>query len=155
MALAACGDKFRAKIMELYFKDLISKESSLEKLVDDLALLVQGADDFAKAVAPNLSEETREEVATRVHRLKESCQRISHQAAAGAQATDQFLKKHRYSALATIFGLGLLLGLGTKARREKKIHAESARSQGRWLSCLLSEEVDGRLISSSLVARRT
>jgi len=139
--------------MELYFKDLISKESSLEKLVDDLALLVQGADDFAKAVAPNLSEETREEVATRVNRLKESCQRISRQAAAGAQATDRFLKKHRYSALAAIFGLGLLLGTG--ARRKKKIHDQSARSQGRWLSCLLSEEVDGRLISSSLVARRT
>jgi len=31
--------------MELYYKDLISEDASLEKLVDDLMLVVQGAND--------------------------------------------------------------------------------------------------------------
>ena len=36
--------------MEVYFKELISKDSSLDKLVDDLERVVQGADDLAKSI---------------------------------------------------------------------------------------------------------
>ena len=35
--------------MELYYRDLISKDASLEKLVDNLMLVVQGAEEFAEA----------------------------------------------------------------------------------------------------------
>jgi uncharacterized protein YjbJ (UPF0337 family) len=61
--------------MELYFKDLISKEASLEKLVDDLSLIVQGADDYAKAIGANVPEHTRDEVTGRLNDLKQSCLR--------------------------------------------------------------------------------
>ena len=109
--------------MELYFKDLISKESSLDKLVDDLSLLVQGADDFDRAVGPSLSRQTREEVASRVHRLKESCHRIRQQAALSARATDKFLRKYQYSSLAIIFTLGLAIGAKARSRRAPQASA--------------------------------
>jgi ElaB/YqjD/DUF883 family membrane-anchored ribosome-binding protein len=132
--------------MELYFKDLISKESTLEKLVDDLSLLVQGADDFAKAVAPNLPREAREEVVSRVDRLKENCQRIKHQAAISARATDKFLRKYHYSSLAAIFALGLVVG--TKARSRRSIHSRFRGPRSRWLNRIVAEEISGRIISS-------
>ena len=96
--------------MELYFKDLISEEASLEKLVDDLALVVHGADDLVKAVGASLPEESREEVASRLNRLKESCRRLRDQANAGARATDKFLRRNPYSFLGVTFALGFLLG---------------------------------------------
>lgn len=99
-----------AKFMELYFKDLISKEASLEKLVDDLARVVQGADDIAKAVGQNLSEESREEVATRLDRLKASCRRLAEQAVSGGRATDRLVRRHPYSSLGIVFAAGLLVG---------------------------------------------
>lgn len=96
--------------MELYFKDLISKEATLEKLVDDLARVVQGADDIARAVGPNLSEQTREEVTTRLDRLKTSCRRLADQAVSRGRATDRLVRRHPYSSLGIAFGAGLVLG---------------------------------------------
>src|SRR5690242_15651432 len=96
--------------MELYFKDLISKESSLEKLAEDLALLSQGADHFTHAVGAAMPDESRREIFDRLERLKESCRRARDQAIASAQATDRFLRRHPYASLGTVFALGLLLG---------------------------------------------
>lgn len=96
--------------MELYFKDLISEEASLEKLVDDLARVVQGADDFASAVGSNLPETNRKEVSDRLKHLKHQCHRLKQQTLAGAQATDKWLRKYPYSSLALTFAVGLLIG---------------------------------------------
>jgi ElaB/YqjD/DUF883 family membrane-anchored ribosome-binding protein len=97
--------------MELYYKDLISEEASLEKLVDDLMLVVQGANEFAQAAGANLAQVNREEIHTRLQRLKENCRRIKEQAVAGAVATDKILRKHPYSSLGFAFACGLLAGL--------------------------------------------
>lgn len=97
-------------IMELYFKDLISEDASLEKLVDDLALVVQGADDFAKAVGMNLPEESRKEVATRLENLKRNFQRLKGQAMASARATDKVLRENTYPFVGIALIVGLLLG---------------------------------------------
>ena len=51
--------------MEVYYKDFISEETSLEKLVDDLARVVQGADELAQASGVHLPEEKRREITTR------------------------------------------------------------------------------------------
>ena len=66
--------------MELYYKNLISEEASLEKLVDDLMLVVQGADALVEAAGAKLAPERRAEIATRLGRLKESCRRVKRQA---------------------------------------------------------------------------
>jgi ElaB/YqjD/DUF883 family membrane-anchored ribosome-binding protein len=95
-------------LMELYYQDLISKDASLEKLVDDLVLVVQGADEFAEAAAANLKGLPKEEFAGRLARLKESCLRVKDQAVAGAVAADKVLRRYPYSSIGFAFGLGLL-----------------------------------------------
>jgi ElaB/YqjD/DUF883 family membrane-anchored ribosome-binding protein len=96
--------------MELYYKDLISEDASLERLVDDLMLIVQGANEFAEAAGASLTNIKREEICTRLESLKESCHRIKEQAVAGAVATDKILRKHPYSSLGFAFACGILAG---------------------------------------------
>ena len=100
--------------MELYYQDLILEEASLEKLVDDLMLLVQGANEFVEAAGASLSPQPKEELTTRLARLKENCRRLKHQAVAGARATDKTLRDFPYSAIGFAFALGLLAGMLVK-----------------------------------------
>jgi ElaB/YqjD/DUF883 family membrane-anchored ribosome-binding protein len=94
--------------MELYYKDLISEEASLEKLVDDLMRVVQGADALVEAAGAKLAPERRAEIATRLGRLKESCRRVKRQAIRSALATDKLVHRYPYSFLGFAFALGLL-----------------------------------------------
>ena len=103
--------------MELYYKDLISEEASLEKLVDDLMRVVQGADAFAQAAGLNLSDQPAAEIATRLERLKASCLRVKKQALASALATDKLLRQYPYSALGFAFGFGILIASVINRRR--------------------------------------
>jgi Uncharacterized conserved protein len=96
--------------MEVYFKDLISKDASLEKLVDDLSRVVQGADDYARAVGANVSEETRNEVVGRLNRLKQNCAALKSHAVTGARATDRLVRANPYKSLALVFAAGFLAG---------------------------------------------
>ena len=103
--------------MEVYFKDLISKDASLEKLVDDLALVVQGADDYARAVGASVPSATREEVVGRLDALKRNCVRLKNQAVLGARATDKLVRANPYSSLAVFFVAGLVVGGALLRRR--------------------------------------
>lgn len=104
--------------MELYFKELISEDASLEKLVDDLERVVQGVDDFARAIAVDLPEHTRSDVARRLHRLKENCQRINSEIISKARATDKLVRKKPYIFLGAAVLVGMIFGvkLGPKLR---------------------------------------
>ena len=95
--------------MEIYFKELISKDSSLDKLVDDIERVVQGADDFAKSLGTKLAE--RPEIAERLQRLKNSCQRINEEIIEGAHATDRFVRKNPYPFVAGAALLGVFAAL--------------------------------------------
>lgn len=101
--------------MEVYFKELISKEASLDKIVDNLERVVQGADDFAKSLGKELAE--RPEIAQRVHQLKEKCHRINQDIIESAQATDRFVRKNPYSFIASAALLGMLVGFRVSRRR--------------------------------------
>jgi ElaB/YqjD/DUF883 family membrane-anchored ribosome-binding protein len=103
--------------MELYYKDLISKDASLETLVDDLMLLVQGANELAEAAGAHLTPQKQEEIRTSLERLKRSCRAIQQQAAAGARATDKLLRRYPYSSLGFAFACGLLTAWCLKGRR--------------------------------------
>jgi ElaB/YqjD/DUF883 family membrane-anchored ribosome-binding protein len=96
--------------MELYYKDLISEEASLEKLVDDLMLIVQGANEFAEAAGVSVPPEKREEIASRLQRLKQGCQRVREHAIASALAVDKVLRQYPYSSAGFAFGCGILAG---------------------------------------------
>lgn len=102
--------------MEVYFKDLISKEASLEKLVDDLSLVVQGVDDYARAIGATLPTDTKE-VAGRLQSLKRRCGQLRDGAVLGAQATDKLVRRNPYQAVAFTFVAGLVLG-GLLLRRK-------------------------------------
>jgi ElaB/YqjD/DUF883 family membrane-anchored ribosome-binding protein len=97
--------------MELYYKDLISEETSLEKLVDDLMLVVQGADALAEAAGAALPEAPKQEITTRLQRLKESCRRAKEQAKRSALAAGKVVRQYPYSSAGFAFAAGLLLGV--------------------------------------------
>jgi ElaB/YqjD/DUF883 family membrane-anchored ribosome-binding protein len=102
--------------MEVYFKELISKDASLDKLVDDLERVVQGVDDFAQSIA-DTDLARSPEIAWRVRRMKERCQSINQEIVEGAHATDQFVHKYPYYFLGGAMLLGLLLGAKFSARK--------------------------------------
>ncbi len=102
--------------MEVYFKELISKDASLDKLVDDLERVVQGADDFAKSLAGTKLAD-HPEITHRVRRLKESCERINQEIIQHAQATDRFVRKNPYYFVGAAMLLGLFAGLKLSAKK--------------------------------------
>ncbi len=97
--------------MEVYFKELISKEASLDKLVDDLERVVQGADDFAQAIGANAAEYPRTEVVRRLQQLKDGCRRINSQIVSKARATDKLVREKPYAFLGAAAVLGVFLGV--------------------------------------------
>lgn len=101
--------------MEVYFKELISKDASLDQLVDDLERVVQGADDLAKSFGTKLAE--RPEIAQRLEQLKESCRRINQEIIERAQATDRFVRKNPYTFIGGAVLLGVLLGYRVSKRK--------------------------------------
>jgi len=103
--------------MELYYRDLISEDASLEKLVDDLMLVVQGAEEFAEATGAGLAKEHQEELASRLERLKEGCRHIQQQARATALAVDKVIRQYPYSSAGIGFGFGLIAGILLKRLR--------------------------------------
>ncbi len=95
--------------MELYYKDLISKDSSLEKLVDDLMLVVQGSEEFAEANGADLQNFHSEELTSRLQQLKLGCRRVRQHAVQGAVAADKLVRRHPYSTAGIAFAVGLLV----------------------------------------------
>ncbi len=103
--------------MELYYKDLISKDSSLENLVDDLMLVVQGADELAQAAGARLGQLDREEVTSGLRRLKAGYQGLRERAIAGAQAADKLMRRYPYSTAGLAFAFGLMAARCLQRRR--------------------------------------
>jgi ElaB/YqjD/DUF883 family membrane-anchored ribosome-binding protein len=101
--------------MEVYFKQLISKDSSLDKLVDDLERVVQGADDLAKSLGTKLAEHP--DLAHRVQKLREGCERINEEIIERAQATDRLVRKNPYYFIGGAVLLGMLFGARFASRK--------------------------------------
>lgn len=97
--------------MELYFKNLISTDASLEQLVDDLMRVVQGADEFVQAAGEHLPPEQKEEITHRLQRLRDACSRLRHRMVASAVKADEAVRLYPYSAVGFAFGVGLLGGV--------------------------------------------
>ena len=103
--------------MELYYKDLISEEASLDKLVDDLARVVQGADEFVHAAAAHLPEQRAAELTTRLERLKQACQNLKQRTVAGARAADRVMRRYPYSSILLALTAGVIAGALLNRRR--------------------------------------
>jgi ElaB/YqjD/DUF883 family membrane-anchored ribosome-binding protein len=105
--------------MELYYKDLISEEASLEKLVDDLMLVVQGAEQVAAVAGVALKGDDKEEILTRLQRIKSACRKLEGHAIAGAQAATRAVREYPYFSAGLALGLGILAGALVRGRRGK------------------------------------
>ena|SRR5579862_1765913 len=103
--------------MELYYKDLISEDASLDKLVDDLMLVVQGASELAEAAGSHLDPEQNAEIRSKIQAIKEGCNRIKQHAMTGMRATDKLLRKYPYSSIGFAFGLGILTAIAAQRAR--------------------------------------
>lgn len=103
--------------MELYFKDLISRDASLESLVDNLTQMVEGADEFVEEAGASWKNQPIQELATRLNRFKRSCRRIKADATAGVQATDRLLRHYPYWATGFALALGMATGAILHRRR--------------------------------------
>jgi len=104
--------------MELYYKDLISEDASLEKLVDDLMRVVQGVEELAQAAGANPDDFRPEEITSRLARLKENCHRVKERTVATARSADKMVRDHPYAALGWAFAFGLLAGAVLSRRRD-------------------------------------
>jgi ElaB/YqjD/DUF883 family membrane-anchored ribosome-binding protein len=103
--------------MELYYKDLISKEATLEKLVDDLMLVVQGAEEFAEANGAKIGPAGQAELRSRLEQLKVSCRRLRQHAVQGVVAADKLVRRNPYSTAAVAFAIGILVAQCFRRKR--------------------------------------
>lgn len=97
--------------MEVYFKDLISDEASLERLVEELTLVVHGADDLVQSLEANLPPDSRAEIFSRLDRLKQNCIRVRDEIVLRAKQTDKAVRANPYIALGIATLAGLLIGM--------------------------------------------
>jgi ElaB/YqjD/DUF883 family membrane-anchored ribosome-binding protein len=103
--------------MEVYFKNLSSEEVSTEKLVEDLLMLVQDAEELVKATGANIAEASKQELMTALERVKSRAEQMKDRAVAGARATDRVIRDNPYRSLAVIFGVGMIAGMIVNRRR--------------------------------------
>ena len=97
--------------MEVYFENLTAENAPLEKLAEDVSLLMQDAEALVKASGGNLSEATRVQLEATLARIKTRGERLKHQALAGARATDRVIRQHPYQSMGVALGLGVLVGV--------------------------------------------
>lgn len=96
--------------MEVYFENLTAENASLDKLADDVCLLLQDAEALVKATGAQLSEESKAELENALARVKTRGERIKQQALTSARATDRIIRRYPYQSLGVVFGVGVLLG---------------------------------------------
>ena len=96
--------------MEVYFDNLTAKNASLDKLAEEVELLVQDAEELVHASGAQLSAKSKTELEKTLERLKTRGERIKQQALAGARATDRVIRQYPYQSLGVVFALGVLLG---------------------------------------------
>lgn len=107
----AFGRRAKGKIMEVYFKYLSSEEVTTEKLVEDLLMLVQDAEQLVKATGANIAEASKQELMTALERVKSRAEQMKERAVAGARATDRVIRDNPYRSLAVVFGVGMIAGM--------------------------------------------
>jgi ElaB/YqjD/DUF883 family membrane-anchored ribosome-binding protein len=94
-------------------------ESSIERLVKDLAEVMRDTEDLLHAGAQDLTERgsrSREKLAAALELAKETSRKIEDQARVSAKAADRLLREDPYQAIGIAFGIGLLLGVLIRRR---------------------------------------
>ena len=88
-------------------------EGSADKLVRDVRVVVQNAEDLIKSTAGDIEERTREARANLAGALvvvKESLNQAEETATEGVRAADTWIRNYPYPSLAVVFVAGLVIG---------------------------------------------
>jgi ElaB/YqjD/DUF883 family membrane-anchored ribosome-binding protein len=96
--------------MEVFFNNLVTDESTTDKLLHDLSMAEEGAEELFEAEGKNLTAQSKEKFLTGVEKVKAACRNLQSKASSGAKAADRAVREHPYSVAGVAFGLGLLLG---------------------------------------------
>ena len=88
---------------------------------EDLTVLAQDVEELVKVSAGTLGEESTEQLASAVHRIKVRSERLKQHAIAGARATDRAIRLHPYTALGIAVGVGFVLGAVANGERRTQI----------------------------------
>lgn len=96
--------------MEVFFNNLGTDESVADKLLHDLSLAEEGAEELFKAAGDKLGRQTKEQFISRIEQVKAACRDLQSKAVNGAKAADRAIRKHPYSVAGVAFGIGLIIG---------------------------------------------
>ena|ERR1051325_7508543 len=96
--------------MEVFFKNLSAEGIQTDRLVGDLVALVEDTETFLKNTGAALAQESRDQLLTRLERVKVCSAKIREHALAGARATDKIIRGHPYSSLGLVLIAGMALG---------------------------------------------
>ena len=89
-------------------------QNETDKLVKDLRLVVQDAEDLIRATAGEVNEKTKQaraRLSQTLEKAKESAVVLQEKAAEKAKVADEVIRMHPYESMGVAFGLGLLLGV--------------------------------------------
>ena len=100
----------RRERMEVYFDNLTDENAALDKLAEDVSLLVQDAEVLVQASGAKLSQKSKAELESALERVKTRGERVKQGALAGARATDRVIREHPYQSLGIVFALGFVFG---------------------------------------------
>ncbi|HEY0456808.1 MAG TPA: hypothetical protein VGE41_10565 [Verrucomicrobiae bacterium] len=96
--------------MEVYFKNLSAEEVTTERLVEDIFSLVEETEKLLRITGVALAQASREEIRTRLEKVKICGEKLRQQAAAGVRATDKVIRQHPYSFVSLVFAVGVACG---------------------------------------------
>jgi ElaB/YqjD/DUF883 family membrane-anchored ribosome-binding protein len=99
--------------------ELSDFEETKAKLVEDLKLVAEDAEELIKATGGELGEKTREirdRLKFVLEDAKETCAKLEDHAVAGFRTADQTIRKNPYSSIGIALGAGLLIGFLLKRR---------------------------------------
>jgi ElaB/YqjD/DUF883 family membrane-anchored ribosome-binding protein len=89
-------------------------QNETDKLVKDLRLVVQDAEDLIRATAGEVNEKTKQaraRLTQTLEKAKETAQELQVKATEKAKVADEVIRQHPYESMGVAFGLGLLLGV--------------------------------------------
>lgn len=89
-------------------------QNETDKLVKDLRLVVQDAEDLIRATAGEVNDKTKQaraRLSQTLEKAKESAVVLQEKAAEKAKVADEVIRQHPYESMGVAFGLGLLLGV--------------------------------------------
>lgn len=94
--------------------ELIFMQASADKLVRDIRVVVQDAEELIKATSGDIEEKTREARAKLAGALvvaKETLNRAEQTATEGVRRTDAWIRGYPYAALVSAFLAGMVVGV--------------------------------------------